>query len=242
MIEAGDRREPCVWPFQVAMREGRENLAPFLLLHLAKTYPVALAIGITPRMEKLYQALKWKCYPDLWRAVHPIELGRMAEDYRDRLKPWQRTALGASGVFYNAVWRVLEMLLASAPVPGPPQPEPGPLARKLELILPYAAGVQADRGRLQAVELYGVGRIVRDAAVPDGLRHHARLWRELRRRRAKFCEFLVASPEDRRRARWLGYVCLPLPLYYSDPGQRLGQWFGEYVRSGFTFLNTDKVL
>jgi hypothetical protein len=245
-VEAVDGWIPCVWLFQLAMRRGKENLSTFLILRIMKAYPVVLTIGVTREAERLYRVLKWNCYPSVWRAAHPIDLCRLAEDYRDRLRPWQQRLLAAGGVFYNFAARIVEFLLAgSASLPDPTALPAGPLQDKLRAIatyLPLFAAGRAD-GRVQTVALYGIGRIVQDEAKGwRALRSHTRLWRQLRSRDVKLCEMLVASEQAKTRARWLGYLSMPMPIWYWDPAQSLAQHLEPFVGTGLSFLHTDKVL
>jgi hypothetical protein len=245
-----------VWLFRVYARPEAKNLGALMLMRLMQWYPAILGIGITPAAAKLYETLRWRQYPDVWRCVHPISLQAMTARYADRLAgSWQAPALRFLGRGYDRGAALVEACLK----PGlavehlPPAPPGGsalpadlsPRERKLALAATYLPRLRLTRkGRvLEAYVIMGAGRIVRDDfRGPARLWAHVKLWQELRRLQASFSEYLATSAGEARRALGCGYIPLRMPIYYWDKDQTLGGLFAALEQSDFSFADCDKLL
>lgn len=234
--------------FQLATRPETKNIGALIMLRIMSAYPAIISMGVTEEATRIYQALRWKYYGDVWRGVHPIDLNRMAEDYSGRLaKAWQRAGLRAVAGLYNlACGRIVEPLLSlgvscrtSASVPFG-EPALREKARKTAacfgLFAPEPDGAPF-------IEAGGIGRIL--GSVRDGwgtLRQHAAIWKQLRRRGAKFCEVLISSPRARRRALGLGYAPLRMPVWYLEKNGMASKFLDALRREQLSFLHTDKAI
>ncbi len=230
---------PIEWVsiFQLATRPETKNLGGLMMMKIMSTYPAVVGMGVTAEAELLYKALRWGCYPDVWRGVHPVDLRRMAADYGNRMRGWQRAAVAVVAGIYNAVCRPLEAVLASG---APTRRMQGGQSNRAELIATYS-DVFVSGDALQVVNTAGIGRILNPAAEGLGtLSQHARVWRELRLRGAKFCEVLLASDGAKRRAQRLGYVPLRMPLWYKERNGMVSRLLQVLQRDEISFLHTDK--
>jgi hypothetical protein len=142
---------------------------------------------------------------------------------------------GSAGI-YNAAAAAFEMVWSAGMRCEPWQPDQEGKPRVLASYLPLLAC-----GPVRAADVGGVGRIL---SLPEegSSRQHAAIWRALRRRKGKFCELLLTSPEARTRAMKLGYVPLRLPVWCWDPRGVLARAIPALRRKGISFLDTDKVV
>ncbi len=239
--ELDGERLDWVYLFQLATRIEAGNIGGMLMWRIMGLYPAILSMGVTDVAERMYQVLRWKRYDKVWRGVHPVCLGRMMNDYGDRIRSTgRRRALRALAAIYDTVAPPLEALFSvglrcSVWKPGG---EPG---CKKEIVAGYLEWLRA--GKLEAADAGGASRIAGDPRLRlTALREHIALWRALRRRRAKFCEVLLASPEARRRAWRLGYVPLAMPAWYWDKTGALEKWLAGLSQREFSFLDTDKIV
>lgn len=225
--------------FQLAARPDSGNAGAMLLLRIASAYPAVISMGVTEEATRMYQALRWKCFPDVWRGVHPIDLRRMADDYAGRLDAgWQRVGLKAVAGLYNLFCAPLEAAVAA----GVPcvKLEPAALEPKAQWIASYVDVLQAGAAP-RFVEAGGIGRVLNAYCSGWGsLRAHARVWRELRRRGAKFCELLATTPEAKSRALRLGYYPIRMPAWYQERNGMATKVIEAIRRNELSFLHTDK--
>jgi hypothetical protein len=231
-------------PFQLASRPETKNVGGLIMMRIMSAYPAVISMGVTDEATPLYKALRWKYYGDIWRGVHPIDLRRMAADYSDRLSPLMLRAVRAAAGVYNVASRFgVEPALAMGLGCGPQATRSADaLLQDKERLIASCFGIfVAGTTGLAFTNVGGIGRVL---STPDGgwanLRHHAAMWRHLRRSEAKFCEMLVASPEARRRARRLGYVLVRMPAWYIEKNGAATKVL-EAARLGMlSFLHTDK--
>jgi len=239
-LETPQGRVEWVYMFQVAARLEAPGAGSLLIRQVMQWYPAILGIGITPDAVRIYQAFKWTHYRDLWRLVHPLRLDRMMQDYGGRLaKRWQRGILSAMAGVYNLAGGAIEAALASGAGPRPAifSERQGKAAVVAEYLPLYQAG------DLVAVNVGGAGRIGNPPASGLGsLRLHAALWRQMRRDGLKFCEMLIPTPELRRRAQWLGYCPVTLPVWYWDKNRTMTPVLEQLGSGKISFLETDKVV
>lgn len=142
----------------------------------------------------------------------------MADDYAGRLRAgWQRAGLKAVAGLYNLFAAPLEAALAAGVTCS--KPEPASLEPKAQWIASYLDTYRSGWGSLRA---------------------HARVWRELRRRRAKFCELLATTPEARSRALRLGYYPIRMPAWYQERNGMATKVIEAIRRNELSFLHTDK--
>jgi len=238
-LETPEGRVEWVYMFQVAARIEAPGAGALLIRQVMKWYPAILGIGITPDAVRIYQAFKWTHYRDLWRAVHPLRLDRMMEDYGGRLaKPWQRTALSAMAGVYNLAGGAIEAALSGA---GPRPANSPELQSKAAIVAEYLPLYRA--GDLLVVNVGGAGRIGNPPASGLGsLRQHAALWRQMRRDGLKFCEMLIPTPERLERAKRLGYWPVSLPVWYWDKNHTMAPVLDQLGAGKISFLETDKVV
>lgn len=239
-LESPEGRVDWVYMFQVAARREAPGAGALLIRQVMQWYPAILGIGITPDAVRIYQAFKWTHYRDMWRAVHPLHLNKMLEDYGDRVeKPWQRTLLGAAAGAYNVAGGWLERIVAvgtACELWRPPASHP-----KAQAVAEYLPLYRA--GDLIAADVGGAGRIGIPAVLGLGsLREHAALWQQLRRTGAKFCEILIPTPELLARAKRLGYLPVSLPVWYWDKKGTMAPVLDQLGAGRISFLETDKVV
>lgn len=70
-VENGADSVEWVSLFQLATRPETKNIGGIMMLKIMSTYPAVIGLGVTPDAEALYKALRWHCYADVWRGVHP---------------------------------------------------------------------------------------------------------------------------------------------------------------------------
>lgn len=233
-------RTSWAFMFQVAARFNIAGAGALLVRRVMQWYPAILGIGITPDAERLYKAFKWTYFPDVWRAVHPLNLDRMMDDYGARVsEPWRRKLLQSGAGIYNGSGRWIESLLSSGIECEPWRPPEKD--RKASAVSSYLAAYRA--GEVTAINVGGIGRICnRPAAGLGSLRQHAAIWREMRRDGVKACEMLIPAPQFRATAMRLGYYPLRLPVWYWDKQGRM-QPVVDRLRGGeMSFLDTDKII
>jgi hypothetical protein len=95
-------------------------------------------------------------------------------------------------------------------------------------------------GDLEIANVDGIGRVAGTGWA--SLRHHAALWRVLRRSNAKFCEMLLLSRRAKYRALWRGYVPVSMSTWYRDPTGGLDRVMPRLEQLGWSFLDTDKIV
>lgn len=228
--------------FQLATRPETKNIGGIMMMKIMSTYPAVIGMGVTAEAEQLYKALRWRCYSDVWRGVHPIDLRRMAADYGSRLRSsWQRIGLRTGAGLYNALCGPIEALLAlgsrcrriAGDGSSTRNDKSGVIASYLDL---YVSGE-----RLQFVNAAGIGRILSPFGSGLGsLSHHASAWRQLRQGGAKFCEVLLASETAKGRAMRLGYFPVRMPLWYRENNGMVSRLLQALKRDEISFLHTDK--
>lgn len=232
-----------VYMFQLASRQDAAGAGAILVKRIMEWYPAILGIGITPDAERMYKAFQWKHFGDIWRAVHPLHLDRMMEDYANHgkhmTKPWQWKLLRTCAGAYNAGTALIEKALSVGI--DCERWKPSAEASKAAVVADYLPMYRA--GMVIAADVGGIGRVGNQPGADAGsLRQHAAIWREMRRGGVKFCEMLAHSPEFRARAIRLGYYPARLPVWYWDRHHRMEPAL-ELLRSGrISFWETDKVV
>jgi len=244
---------PCRYPFQndtvewvslfqLAARPETKNLGALLMMRIMSTYPAIVSMGVTDDATKLYVALKWKRYDQIWRGFHPLDMPKMAEDYAGRLTPWQQRGLSLGGHVYNLLSRPLEWGLGAGVACrhiAATNTAGSALEQKLGWIASYYPTHQV--GAMPFVNAGGIGRILTSQPTEWGsLRQHARIWRQLSSEGAKFCEMLLTTPEARQRAERLGYKAITMPAWYQDKNGMVAKLLDALRRHELTFLHTDK--
>lgn len=221
-----------VYMFQVAARLNIAGAGALLVRRVMQWYPAILGIGITPDAERLYQAFKWIYFSGVWRAVHPLNLDRMMDDYGARVTSQsRRTLLRSCGGIYNGAGQWLESLLSMG-IECDRTPHP-----KIDYLPSYRAG------EVTAINVGGMGRICnRPAEGMGGLRAHAAIWRDMRRDGVKACEILIPAPRFRAPAMRLGYYPIRLPVWYWDQQGCLQPALARLRAGSMSFLDTDKIL
>jgi len=239
-LETLEGRVDWVYMFQVAARLEAPGAGALLVRQVMQWYPAILGIGITPDAVRIYKAFKWTRYRNMWRLVHPLRLDRMIADYGSRLtKPWQRNTLSAAAGVYNFAGRWIEAALAAGVACEPWKPPAG--QTKAAAVAEYLPLYKA--GNLVAANVGGAGRIGNPPASGLGsLRHHAALWRQMRRDGLKFCEMLIPTPELMRRAKFLGYRPVSMPVWYWDKNRTMAPVLEQLGSGKISFLETDKVV
>jgi len=234
-----------VSPFQLASHPDSKNAGALIMLRIMAAYPAVISLGVTDDATRLYRVLRWKCYEEIWRGFHPINLRRMAEDYGARLtSPWARAGFQAIGGAYNVASRlVFEPLLAfGLNCSQPPRLTADPLlADKAELIAGAFGVVAPGPSGPPVTNVGGIGRVLRSNAEGWGdLRQHAAMWRQLRRADAKLCEVLIGTPEAKRRAMALGYIPIRMPAWYVEKNGMASKVLEAIRSDALSFLHTDK--
>lgn len=230
--------------FQLATRPEARNVGALMMMRIMGLYPTVVSIGVTPEITPLYVALRWKRYDDIWRGVHPLDMRRMAEDYGDRLsEPWMRVTFRAVAQVYNLGAPVAEKLLGIG-VPhrtwSPKEASDPQLRAKGATLASYSPLFQSGSGPV-SVDAGGVGRVLTTYQEGWGsLREHARLWRGLRGRGAKLCEVLATSAQAKRRLLALGYLPIPMPMWYVDKAGMAPKLIQAMQRNEVSFFHTDK--
>lgn len=239
-----------VWLFDLYARPEAHNLGALMLMRMMRWYSSIMCIGVTAQAGQIYRALRWQCYEDVWRCVHPIDLpGAVAEFGNDLSARWQHLALKTVGLLYNPTMRLVERLLglgvglndvAGVAADVAPEQLPSEPEKRLALVATYL-NAYATSG-LHAVEIGGIGRIVRDDLTGfQRLREHARLRRALREQGAVVSEFVAVSRLEKKRAFWCGAVPLRMPIYYWDKDGVLDAFFDVFAQSEFTFASCEKI-
>ncbi|MDP6041366.1 MAG: hypothetical protein QGG64_22660 [Candidatus Latescibacteria bacterium] len=243
-------RRQLFWLFNLYARPEAHNLGALMLMRIMRWYSPIMCIGVTEQAGQIYRALRWQCYEDVWRCVHPIDLqGTVAQFGQDLSSRWQLFALRITGFLYNPLMRLVERLLSVgvllhdvegiaadvAPEQLPPEPE-----KRVALVATYL-NAYATSG-LHAVEIGGIGRLVRDDLTGlQRMREHARMRRELREQGAVVNEFVAVSQREKKRALWCGAVPIRMPIYYWDKDGVLGTFFNTFEQSEFTFASCEKI-
>ena len=251
-----DGEREFVWLFQLFSRPEAKSSGALMLYRIMNWYPAIMCIGVTGEGGKIYESLGWSRYDRVWRCVHPIDLSRMVDQYRNRLEGgWRSSACRAVGRVYGPGMRVLESFLSSRIEGGGVEPDPSRIAEvrrplptdpgsRLGVVSNYLKTYQVGSagGALMGVEIGGVGRVVQDESRgPARLRVHAKMWQALRRDGVVAAECLATSRGARRRALLTGYLPVRMPIYYWDKQNRFSSFFRTLEASGFGFGSCDKV-
>jgi len=230
--------------FHLATRPETKNIGALMMMRLMSLYPAVVSIGVTDEATRLYVALRWKRYDGLWRGVHPVDMKLMAAAYVDRLhQPWQRFAFRALSGVYNVAGSLAEAALSWGVPCRQWEPSSTPdsrLAAKGALMATYL-GMFSSGKRTSFVDWAGVGRGLN--SFPEGwggLREHARIWREFRRRGVKLCEVLATTPEAKVRLLRLGYVPMAMPMWYVDKNGMAGKLIEALKRNEISYFHLDK--
>ncbi len=235
--------------FQVASLPTVPGAGGLLIRQVQQWYPAIFGMGITPDAEKLYKVFKWKPYDGFWRAVHPVDMAHMIEDYGGRIRqPWKRTALQMGSGIYNAASAPIEWLFAAGRMAKswdgtnwerPLDQSGGGNAGKSAVLGTYLPLFES--GGLRAADVGGVGRLFTPLDA-GSLADHVALWRALRRRGVKFCEALLYSTEACQAAKRFGYLPMSLQVYCWDKGGILERAIPVLQQRQFTFLDSDKTV
>ena len=241
---------PVVWLFNLYVLPESQNLGALMLMRMMHWYSPIMCIGVTAQAGQIYRALRWQCFEQVWRCVHPINLSAAVSQFGQNVSAgWLRVILRMAGVIYNPLMRVLDHLLSmgigAQNVEGldldrAPQKLPQNSVERSALVATYLMAFET--AGLMAVEIGGIGRLVRDDL--NGLqrvREHARLRRALRKQGVVMTEFIASSVSDKKRALWCGAMPISMPIYYWDPDDLLAGFFAEFDRSDFTFASCDKI-
>ncbi len=222
--------------FQVASRPEAAGAGALLIRQIMKWYPAIFGMGITPDAERLYQAFRWQPHSGFWRGVHPLNLPRLLKDYGERIsRPWLRRVLTVSAGVGSFFLSQAENLIGFGGSAAPWEPAEGKGSAVRGHLRLFSFG------EVRAADVGGAGRVL---SLPQSgsLRQHAVVWRALRRRKARFCEILLYSEADRRRAWRLGYIPIALQVWCWDPGSLLSRAIPALRDRGFSFFDTDKVV
>ncbi len=232
-----------VWLFHLASRREARNAGALLLLAMREWYPAMMSVGVTEEAAGVYAALGWQTHTDVWRCVHPIDIAAVREQEGLRLRGATRTAVGALGAIYGAAARLAEtgIALGAKPSSTTSQPETA-RTRLIQSYLPVHT-IEQGEGKLQAVDIGGIARIVHDDTSGLGRhRAHARLCRSLRKTGARLVESVALTASDRRSALLRGYVPVRMPIYAWQQSDELDGFFDSFGLSGFGFGDCDKIL
>lgn len=235
-LELSGEKLTWYYMFQIASRPEVAGAGGLLVRQIMQWYPTIFGMGITPDAEKLYKMFRWQPFEGFFRAVHPINLGLLLNDYGNRIdKPWLRTALQLCSGLFDALAVPVDLVLSLG---RPAQPWAGD-SGKAAILATYVGLFQI--GSISAADMGGVGRLL---TQPDAgsLSQHAALWRALRRRGAKLCEVLISNEQLRRSAILRGYVPLPLQVWCWDKQGVLRRAIPVLKQRGMTFLDTDKTV
>jgi hypothetical protein len=237
-----------VWLFGMIVCPAAKNLGALMLFKIMSWYPAILCIGVTEEAAKLYQALRWKKYGEVWRCVHPIRLTDMLEHYKNRLPDSLKiNLLKAGGLVYELLMFIIELLLRPACWVKKVRfsTHEQIINNKLNIISRYRKiyFIIGEDKAVAAVDVDGIGRIVRDDFV-GGKRFlaHLKLWRNLINHGIIYCEYIATSKKDMRQALIYGYLPINMPIYYKDKNNILTTYFNNIQNKKFTFLSTDKLL
>jgi hypothetical protein len=232
--------------FQLATRPEAKNVGGLLMLRIMSLYPTAVSLGVTAEATRMYVAMRWKRYDDVWRCVHPVDMRRLAADYGERLtRPWTRATLKHVAGAYNAGAGALETIvgLGAGCESWNPASAPTPALRAKAEAMAASFDLLSCGPHTRAVNVGGTARVLDSYREGWGtLRAHAGLWRELRRRGAKLCEVLATTPEAKSRSRLLGYAPLPMPLWYTDKNGMGSRLVEALKRNDVSFFHTDKTI
>jgi hypothetical protein len=230
--------------FQLATRPETKNIGALILMRIMSLYPTVVSLGVTEEATRMYVALRWKRYDEVWRGVHPIDMKRMADDYGERLQePWKRGALRALAGVYNVCASPVEAALGAGVPCGrwdPASARSAQLREKGTVVGAYFPLLRCG-GSTRFVDAGGTARVLnsyRDGW--GGLREHARMWRELRRRGAKLCEVLATTAAAKDRLLRLGYAAVPMPMWYQDKNGMGAKLIAAMQRNEVSFFHTDK--
>ena len=231
------------WLFHLASRREANNAGALLLLAMREWYPAMMSVGVTQEAARIYAALGWKTYDDVWRCMHPIDIGAVRENEGSRLGGAARTALVVAGAIYGAVARLAETGIAAGGKPSSNSAQSqSERTRLVQSYLPVHTIAQG-AGTLQAVDIGGIARIVHDDTSGLGRhRAHARLCQSLRRTGTRLVESVALSTTDRRSAVLRGYWPVRMPIYAWQQSNELHEIFKAFETSGFGFADCDKIL
>lgn len=243
-VSASGKNLSFVWLFDFAVSERAKGLGAPMMLKMMSWYPLAMAIGAARDTEKIYHLMGWKKMASVWRCVHPIRLQSMLELYADRLTPFAQQGLKSFSKLYEWFMPRVENVLSNGYAFHEGIRNDSGSAR-LKAVSSYlnTFHLEDHSKLLQVVERASVGRIVHDPFCGwKRLRIHAKLWKESRNRGMDYTEFLSTSPRQKKRAMWIGYVPLSMPLYIWDSTGQLSEDCSELDLSHFNFASSDKIL
>jgi len=228
--------------FQLATRPETRNIGGLMMMRIMHLYPTAVAMGVTDEATKMYVALRWKRYDHVWRGVHPIDMKRFAADYGERFPAeWQRRSLRVIAGAYNVMAGLGEMLLSLGVRCHKWDEDAAPALREKGATIASYFPMFRCGCSTGVVDAGGTGRVLNSFGGGwGGLREHARAWRELRARGAKLCEVLASSPEARTRLVRLGYVPVPMPMWYVEKNGMGGKLIAALRQNEVSFFHTDK--
>lgn len=225
----------CRFQFQMVARADKPGAGGLLMRHSMRVGAPLIGLGITPEAERLHMALRWKQIRGVWRGVHPLNAGRLVEDYAHRLpKQVPGSVWKAGALVYNAMAGGTEWMLAGGKAAQTPTSLP-PLMEARGHLPAFAAGP------LRAVSVGGIGRLLNPPSA-GSITEHAAIWRALRRHGATAAEVLIVSEAERSAALRRGYLAMPLELWHWDPQGRVEAAIEAARTLNWTFLETDKVI
>jgi hypothetical protein len=254
-FSGAEKEAEYVWLFNMVVSASAKNLGALLLLKIMNWYPAVMCIGVTEQAAKIYEALRWKKYVNIWRCVHPICFTEMVEHYEGRLgNSLKRQTLKIAGILYNNIMYYLESLLALIGQrheikQGKAEDHYNAIKNlkeneKLKIISSYCdLSIIKNKDNVLITSINGIGRIIKDNHKGfNRILAHARLWHELRYKHSLFCEYIVTSKKEKMRAYGLGYIPVEMPIFYHDKKRILTSFFQKINESDFSFLSCDKLL
>ena len=249
---AGEERR-FVWLFDMIADPKAKNLGSFMLLRIMNWYPSTMCIGVTEAAARLYQALRWNKYDNIWRCVRPVKLMGMFERYHGRLEPSLRNLLlKMMAPCYDALMFLVEACISSHLSINQSAPFSRKKSRlqrdnefKLNIVSSYLDILTIDEEdhSLEAVIIYGIGRIVYNDF--HGFRRflaYLRLQQIVRKKNVLLLEYLTTCPENKRKALLYGFIPIKIPIYYWDKNNQLDEFFKKLDDHNFSFGSCDKIL
>ena len=246
------KHHPFVWLFGMVTKPEGKNIGALMLFKMMHLFPAIMCIGVTEIAGKLYRALRWKEYHEVWRCVHPIDLAKMFDKYKDRIKNNNHIKILESlGPFYNLGVNFGQLLVSIAtllrksrnsinsPIPS------SEYNHEIALVSSYRKLYNVTMGRrvLEAIEMDGIARVVRDEFSGwEKLLAHMQVWKKLKCHGGVGMEYIATSLAEKRQALLYGYAPIRMPIHYWDKYGKLSDFFEVFPGSNFTFASCDKIL
>jgi hypothetical protein len=257
-VEINKGKISFVWLFHLATRPSAKNLGAFLIYAIISMYPSIMCIGVSPQSERLFKILNWEKYTTIWRCVHPINLNALFAYHQDRItSPLKKRLLTLISLIYHPLMRLIEFVLGFFAKSTALSDSDLNHIESLESASPFVSNKRSilnsylpifqckskNGSRLEVIQISEAGRITEDSY--KGIQRvcaHAAMWKKMRKNAATFTEYIITQPQDKISAILLGYVPLPLPIYYTDRTGSLSKIIDQIPQMNYSFLNTDKII